>query len=464
MAFGTPVAGTVFYRASGVQVQPVYPGGIQSTDVVLMFIGQKPSEFGGEVQVGEVIPEAGWTLRGEFYQGGGYTDLPGIDTGNTNLRVFSWDTPVTGQTGSASFYTEQVSNVLWAFIVRIPSDNYVLSYGSASGQNTVAPAGSMSVALTDGDTPTNFQEGDLAIWAMCIPTDVTTPFQFTGHSVTATGAVFDTAGELREPDTALGSDIGGFAAYSVVTNGSGSSTTPPTIGTAVAGTKTNVRGPVVLLRIRGNPVIISDTLPVSESWFGNGLVHNKIPTTGGGRWQITSSKNAAGYNSGQVGPNVNSGSALFRHSFTLTDATISTTVYPGNQAGFAVGLKVFARSTPGPTADIAAGYYLVIAYNQISLNKKVAGVDSNIVSIAVDPTGLPLSFSVIGSVITVLLNNVQVIQVTDTSITNSGYWGYEVAATFDEVEGTVYSNVGPITLEIPSVAVSASAFTTMMFF
>jgi len=464
VAFGTPVAGTVFYRAGGANVQPAYPAGIQSTDVVLMFAGQKPSlDTSGNVNVGEIITP-GWTKRAEFYQGGGYTNIPGIDTGNTNLRVFSWDTPVAGQTGTANFGTEQTSNVLWAFIVRIPSDNYVLSYGSASGQNTVDPAGSMSVALTDGDTPTNFQEGDLAIWAMCIPTDDTTPNQFSDHSVTATGAVFDTAGELREPDTAAGSDIGGFAAYSLVTNGSGSSTTPPTIGAAVAGVSTNVRGPVVLLRVRGNPVIISDTLPVSESWFGNGLVHNKIPTTGGGRWQITSSKNLVQYNAGEVSVDDSNGYGLFRHSFSLTDATISTTVYPTPVAQYNIPVYVYARSTPGPTADITDGYFLNIQYNQISLNKKVASVDSTIVSTTVDTTGLPLSFSLIGSTITVLLNNIQVIQVTDTSIASSGYWGFEVGIATDETEGVIASRVGPITLEIPSVAVSASAFTTMMFF
>jgi len=459
VAFGTPVAGTVFYRAGGTLVNPVYPAGIQSTDVVLMFTGQKPSlGTEGEVNVGEVNPPSGWTKRGEFYQGGGYTAVPGIDTGNTNLRVFSWDTPVTGQTGSASFYTDTVSNVLWAFIVRIPSGENTLVYGSASGQNTVEPTGFLSVALTDDATATNFQAGDLAIWAMCIPTDVTTPNQFSLHSITSTGALFDTATELREPDTALGSDIGGFAAYSVVT--SGSSTTAPTIETEVSGSFTNVRGPIVLLRVREGSLIIRLTsdpiLPVSESWVGNGLVGNKKPTTGGGRWQITSSQNPAGYNAGQAGTTVVDGYSSFRHSFTLTDATISTTVYPGSDSGYNIPIQVFARSTPGPTADITNGYYLYVQYFQISLNKRVAGVASTLSVVNVDTTGLPLSFSVIGSIITVLLNNVQVIQVTDTSITTSGYWGYEVGAASDEIAGVISSKVGPITLEIPSVSITAN--------
>ena len=458
MAFGTPVAGTTVYKGTGGTFLDVaYPTGIQSTDVVLLFLGQKPST----ANVGEATTPTGWTLRQELLAAGGYGETTGVDVGNTNLWVFSWNAPVTGQTG-----TQQVSfntiSVAWAFMVRIPSDNYVLSYGSATGENTVEPTGSMSIALTDGATATNFQEGDLAIWAMCISTDVTTPNQFSSHSITAAGAVFGAAGELREPDSTLGNDIGGFAAYSLVTNGSGSSTTPPTIETVVAGTRTNVRGPVVLLRIRGNPVIISDTLPVSESWFGNGLVNNKIPTTGGGRWQTTSSKNPARYDVGRVSSE-GFGSALFRHSFTLTDATISTTVYTGS-AAYSAALYVYARSTPGPTAVITAGYYLYVNYSQITLYKRVAGVDvdSTIISTNVATTGLPLSFSVIGSIITVLLNNVQVIQVTDTSITASGYWGYEVNSTFDESEGTIQSRVGPVTLEIPSVSVSA--FTTMMFF
>lgn len=249
MALGTPVAGATSYSgAGGTQVSPAYPAGILSTDVVLFFLGQKPNTANG----GTATTPSGWTLREEILAAGGYGTTLGVDTGNTNLRIYSWDTPITGQTGTRAIGLG-ANNVSWAFIVRIPTGGGALSYGSAVGQQTVAPGNTMSIALTNGSTATDFATGDKAIWAMCIPTDVTTPAQFSAQSITATGATFATAVELNEPDTTLGNDLGGYSAYAHVD--SGSSTTAPTVTTTIAGTLTNVRGPVVLLRVRETPVI-----------------------------------------------------------------------------------------------------------------------------------------------------------------------------------------------------------------
>jgi hypothetical protein len=244
VALGTPVAGAAAYSAQGgTTVAPAYPAGILATDAVLLFVGQKPSTANG----GTVTTPTGWTLRDELTGAGGYGTTVGIDTGNTNLRVYSWNTPVAGQTGNLTV-TIGTNNISWAFIVRIPSGGGALSYGSADGQRTTQPTSPMSIALTNGATATNFQTGDRAIWAMCIPTDVTTPAQFSAQSITATGATFGTATELNEPDSGTGNDIGGYSAWAAVT--AGSSTTAPTVTTTVGGTLTNVRGPVVLLRVR----------------------------------------------------------------------------------------------------------------------------------------------------------------------------------------------------------------------
>ena len=244
MAIGTPVVGAAAYSASGgTSVAPAYPSGILATDVVLLFVGQKPSTANG----GTATTPSGWTLRDELLAAGGYGTTLGADTGNTNLRIYSWDSPVAGQTGTCSVTLAQ-NNISWAFIVRIPKGGGALGFGSADGQRTTAPTSPLSIALTNGASATNFQSGDLAIWAMCIPTDVTTPSQFSAQSITATGATFGTAVELNEPDRATGNDIGGYSAYALVS--SGSSTTAPTVQTNLAGTLTNVRGPVVLLRVR----------------------------------------------------------------------------------------------------------------------------------------------------------------------------------------------------------------------
>jgi hypothetical protein len=244
MAIGTPVVGAAAYSAqNGTSVAPAYPSGILATDVVLLFVGQKPSTANG----GTATTPVGWTLRDELLAAGGYGTTLGADTGNTNLRIYSWDSPVAGQTGTRSV-TLAVNNISWAFIVRIPKGGGTVSFGSADGQRTTAPTSPLSIALANGASATNFQSGDLAIWAMCIPTDVTTPSQFSAQSITATGATFGTAVELNEPDSATGNDIGGYSAYALVS--SGSSTTAPTVQTNLAGTLTNVRGPVVLLRVR----------------------------------------------------------------------------------------------------------------------------------------------------------------------------------------------------------------------
>lgn len=249
MALGTPVAAAAAYSANnGTSVSPAYPSGILATDAVLLFVGQKPSTANS----GTVTTPTGWTLRDSLTAAGGYGTTLGADTGNTNLFVYTWDTPVAGQTGSLSV-TLGTNNVTWAFIVRIPSGGGAPSYGSADGQRTTTPTSPMSIALTNGATATDFQSGDIAIWAMCIPTDVTTPSQFSAQSITATGATFGTATELNEPDSTTGNDIGGYSAWAEVT--AGTSTTAPTVTVTLAGTLTNVRGPVVLLRVRELPFI-----------------------------------------------------------------------------------------------------------------------------------------------------------------------------------------------------------------
>jgi len=246
MALGTPiVAGTAYSAVAGTTVSPAYPAGVLATDVVVLFVGQKPVSSGA----GSITTPTGWTLRDQLDNAGGYSGGAGIDTGVTSLRVYTWDNPVAGQTGTRSV-TLGGNDVTWAFMVRIPSGGETHSFGSADGQRTTAPtAGTpFTVALTNGASATNFEAGDIALWAMCIPTDVTTPNQFSAQSVTATGATFATAVELNEPDSSVSNDIGGYSAYATVT--AGSSTTAPSVTVTAAGTVTNVRGPVVMLRIR----------------------------------------------------------------------------------------------------------------------------------------------------------------------------------------------------------------------
>lgn len=238
MALGTPVAAAAAYSAaSGTTVAPAYPTGILASDAVLLFVGQKPTAAGG----GTVTTPTGWTLRGSRTNAGGYGATLGADTGNTNLFVYSWNTPVAGQTGNLTV-TIGGNNVSWAFIVRIPTGGNALTFGSTTAERTTAPTASMSNLV---DNLVIHRTGDMVVWAMCIPTDVTTPAQFSAQSLTSAFALFGTAVELNEPDSTTGNDIGGYSAYASVTNANTDGQF--TINATVAGTLTNVRGPIVAI-------------------------------------------------------------------------------------------------------------------------------------------------------------------------------------------------------------------------
>ena len=346
MAFGTPVAGAAAYSASGgTTVAPAYPSGILATDAVLLFVGQKPSTANG----GTVTTPTGWTLREEITGAGGYGATLGTDTGNTNLRVYSWNTPVAGQTGTRSV-TLGVNNVSWAFIVRVPTSGGTLSYGSADGQRTTTPTSPMSIALTDGASATAFTTGDIAVWAMCIPTDVTTPSQFSSQSITATGATFATAVEINEPDTTLGLDIGGYSAYALVS--SGTSSTAPTVAVNLAGTLTNVRGGVALVRIRET---VTGSLAATETGSDTFSATGSVKSIATGSLSATESG---------VDTLSATGSVLVQGSLQATEVGLDTAAFTG---------VVISSSITGTMAANEEGFDIANFEGSLAQEKSVGG-------------------------------------------------------------------------------------------
>ncbi len=241
MALGTPVAAAVAVLAStGVTpITPAYPAGITANHALVLVVASKPAPT---ANTGTCTTPAGWTLRESLTGAGGYGATLGIDTGNTNLWVFTKDT-VTGSESGTLSVTIAAHGPAWAVIIRIPSGGGALSFAATDGSDITA--GNVSVA---GAANPGFTSGDVAIWAMCIPTDVTTPAQFSAHAITATGATFAAAAELAEPDSSTGQDIGGMLAWASVS--SGTSSGAPTFTSTAGGTTTNVRGPGIILRIR----------------------------------------------------------------------------------------------------------------------------------------------------------------------------------------------------------------------
>lgn len=355
MAFGTPVAGTVAYSASGgTSVAPTYPASIVSTDQLVLILGQKPSTANS----GTATTPSGWTLREELTAAGGYGTTLAADSGNTNLRIYTKNTVAGGESGTVPV-TLATNNVSWAFILRVPTGGGTISYGSSDGQDTTAGSVSVTLAANPGLTA-----GDIAIWAMCIPTDVTTPSQFSAHAISAAGATFATPTEINEPDSGNGNDIGGFAAWTTVS--SGTATAAPTITATAGGTTTNVRGPLALLRMREALAVQFDAQPGSFTATGQtgGLLKDSLLNAESGGFTIT----------GQDATFV-VGSALQNYeidaqpgAFDLTGQTATTL------AGKAINAQVGSLTVVGQAATLLRGASLNAQAGSLSISGQAATI------------------------------------------------------------------------------------------
>jgi hypothetical protein len=241
VALGTPVASAAVFSGVGNLLSPVYPAGITAGDAVVVFVAQKPSAANG----GSVTTPAGFTLQGSKLAAGGYGTTTGDDVGNTNLWVFTKDTVNGTEGGTTLDVTTSGNSASWCVLVHIPANAGPMTYSVATAEQATAPTSPLTVLM---DSDPGFTAGDMAIWAMSIPTDLDTPALYSNHGITAAGATFGAAVELREPDTTINRDQGGMLAYAPVS--SGTSSGAPTITADLDGTLTNVRGPLVMIRVR----------------------------------------------------------------------------------------------------------------------------------------------------------------------------------------------------------------------
>jgi len=206
-----------------------------------------------------------------------------------------------------------------------------------------------------------------------------------------------------------------------------------------------------LRKVGGAAPFVPVTL-VQENWASplTGSVSGRTPSpinSGGGTWQIVATEGVVVYeygNARMLAGDPPAGVGTFRHSVQLTNATISST-YSG-EADAPSDILVWARSTPGPTGEITQGYYLVIGPTGVYLYKRFAGDDTLIVTALCSPYGAITSFTVSGTTLTVVVDEVQVIQTVDTSITSAGYFGCSVSTTYG-ADSYVYTYVGPITIQ-----------------
>lgn len=215
-----------------------YPTGMVSGDLMVLISGQKPATAGG----GVVTDPSGWSLAGSLLNAGGYGATLGADTGDMNLRV--WTKTATGSESGTFTLTASDSSVVFGHICAFHStvrDTWDVDVVTGSDTS----AGNVSVTF---DSDPGVIAEDYILAPFVIPTDVTTPSQFSAEALSQTGVTFDTVYEVVEYDSATGNDMGGFLARARVLSGTGSAA--PVLTATAGGTTTNVRGPAAFIRIR----------------------------------------------------------------------------------------------------------------------------------------------------------------------------------------------------------------------
>jgi len=239
MAITYQSAGAIAYSSSGgSSVAPAFPASIVPGDLLVLIVGMKPSTANG----GDVTTPSRWRRLGQLTGAGGYASTLGADTGNTDLFVFT-KRAYGDETGNLSVSLSG-NNVSWAIIQRLTCSTLMWSLGVAFGSDITA--GNVSIAF---DKDPGVKAADYILGAMCIPTDVTTPSQFSAEALSQSGITFGTVTEVGEPDTTVGNQIGGFLIRAAVSSGTSTGGVPTMTATA-GGTTTNVRGPGVFIRIR----------------------------------------------------------------------------------------------------------------------------------------------------------------------------------------------------------------------
>jgi hypothetical protein len=253
-------AGAIAYPTVTTSVAAVCPTGIAANNMLVAFVGLK-------ADTASASTPAGWTALGNLAGGGGTT---GADTGPTRLYAF-YKKALGTESGTTITFTLTTANTAWAQIYRLSNGTGDWDMAAAFGaDDTTGTAWSATCSTNPGIT-----SGDLLLVGSVIPTDVTTPAQFTAEAVTATGATFGTMTEISEPDTTFGSDLGGFVFRQPVTGGT--ATAAPVVTATATGTTTNVRGISGVVRIRqvgADPVL---PIPTFEE------VQNTTWTAGGAK-------------------------------------------------------------------------------------------------------------------------------------------------------------------------------------
>lgn len=349
----------ITYQSSGTDVysatnlNPGAPASVAEGDLLLAIVGMKPSSANS----GSTTPLAsqGWSLVGGLTGAGGYGATLGIDTGNTNIYAFYRRATSTDGQGN---FTVGTGNVAFARMFRLSSTNKTWHLAVSTGSTSTAPlaTGGVIKSVIDTSSDPGVTTGDFVLAARVIPTDVTTPSQFSAHAFTQSGITFGTVVEGGEWDSTTGNDIGGYYASSTVS--SGTSSGAPTFSATVGGTGTNVRGPGIFVRVREIASSTVTTQAASSVTNATATLNGNITATGG--TDSVTRGFAWGTSATMVGDTATTTeSGVFSTgAFTgsLSSLTCNTTyysrAYSTNGAGVGIGTSIqsFATSAcPPPT-------------------------------------------------------------------------------------------------------------------
>lgn len=204
-------------------------------DLLVLFLHQKPetNDF--------TTPDAWTAVSDANAAGGGGTT--GADTGPTRAKAFY---RMGGTSATTLTITQGSHNCTQGIICTLRSDvpDTVWSVAGANGIDTTTGTPFTAAMNVDPNITTN----DMVLVWGGIPTDVTTPAQFSAETLTAAGLTSGSVTEIAEPETTQGNDLGAVLCRWTPTGGPSSGVA--TFSATAGGTTTNVRGPIILVRAR----------------------------------------------------------------------------------------------------------------------------------------------------------------------------------------------------------------------
>ena len=222
-----------------------YPANTKPGDLLVLVCGMKTAAAPSADPGAGVVAEVAWDERLGNVVGGGYGATHGNNTGDTLLSVW---TRLVGESGEPTDVGCLLygNNVAWFTIMHYRTKSKSYAVLAAKGQDTT---GNASFGATM-ETSMDVRARDELIAFGVIPTDVTTPAQFSSHAFTSNnGTTVAVASEITELDSSANNKIGGVIARTSVT-GTGTGEATITYTATTGGTVTNARGPVGVLRIR----------------------------------------------------------------------------------------------------------------------------------------------------------------------------------------------------------------------